>query len=109
MECYIFGLTMVDQDDRMHKINYYVDDRCLVVVISPANVKLHEVDSYWIGLPGFITVRMDPKSNTVQWYFNGCERVEFRPEEGQIKDIKEIKAWAGIHGEGGWWKLFDID
>ena len=49
--------------------------------------------------PGVIVMRVNADENTVQYYFNQKKQVEHKIKEFQIKDMKKIRAWAGVRQE----------
>ena len=63
---------------------------------------------------GVIAIRVDTQNNTVQCYYNARHQAEYTVKEGEIKDMKDIRARAFVY-EGDivelvwYWYWLDID
>ena len=45
---------------------------------------------------GVIAIRVDTQNNTVQCYYNARHQAEYKFKHGKIKDMKDIRAGAGV-------------
>ena len=49
---------------------------------------------------GPILVRLIPEQNKVEFYYNNRKQAEYTLEKENIKNMKQIKAYAVVAGEG---------
>ena len=94
---------MWDDTDEKYYIYYNVSSRRVNIrQPKPVGYKQLDIEPFpdVMELPGVFLIRVLADQNRVQFYYNNRKQYEYQFKELKFKNMKAVRAWARVCGQG---------